>query len=469
MATPSAYLEPRSSHWLLAADAELFAEWLEQRVDDLARLKQTIAAPLVLVAEPEPVRFLASLMAACVAECPVCLGNPTWGRGEWQQVLQVLRPDRVWGVQLPDGPACQPVSLEPGWILIPTGGSSGQLRFAVHTWETLMASVQGFQQHFAQETIHSCCVLPLYHVSGLMQFLRSFTSGGTLAVASWRSIEAGDLPNLDPSGFFLSLVPTQLQRLLRSPQSTHWLSQFQTVLLGGAPAWAELLDQARAAQIRLALTYGMTETASQVATLLPEEFLQGHNHCGRVLPQAAIAIAAPPGEIGQIQIQGRSLALGYLSTQPLLEHATRLVEFGVRDGVRSLQTDDLGFLDTGGGLHVVGRSSQKIITGGENVFPVEVESALRATGLVLDVCVVGTPDPVWGQSVTAIYVPAQPWLSIESLQTALQGQLSTFKHPKRWIAVDQLPRNAQGKLDWVGLQRTIDCSTPPLSRGHCCS
>jgi O-succinylbenzoic acid--CoA ligase len=208
----------------------------------------------------------------------------------------------------------------------------------------------------------------------------------------------------------------------------------------------------------------MTETASQVATLLPEEFLQGQHHCGRVLPHATIAIDAHPGAVGQIRIRGRSLALGYLLTQPLA--GKPFVEFGVQDGVRSFLTDDLGFLDAEGNLHVVGRSSQKIITGGENVFPVEVESAVRATGLVLDVCVVGTPDPVWGQAVTVIYVPVQQRLSIEALQTALQGQLSKFKQPKRWIAVEQLPRNPQGKLDWIGLQQAIDSSTLALSTNH---
>jgi O-succinylbenzoic acid--CoA ligase len=95
----------------------------------------------------------------------------------------------------------------------------------------------------------------------------------------------------------------------------------------------------------------------------------------------------------------------------------------------------------------VGRRSDKIITGGENVFPAEVETVIRATGLVQDVCVIGVSDRHWGEIVTAIYVPSSPEVSSEKLQTAVTDRLSKFKQPKYWLAVDQLPRNAQGKLN----------------------
>ncbi|KGF73938.1 hypothetical protein DO97_06265 [Neosynechococcus sphagnicola sy1] len=165
------------------------------------------------------------------------------------------------------------------------------------------------------------------------------------------------------AGFFLSLVPTQLQRLLGHPEGGGWLSRFRTVFLGGAPPWPELLTQARASGIPLALTYGMTETAAQIATLRPQAFLQGQSHCGSVLPHAHVRICDPTGQPlplnqpGTIDIQAPSLALGYYPDAP-----------GSGFHGDGFQTDDQGWLDGDGCLHILGRNSSKIITGGVEGF-----------------------------------------------------------------------------------------------------
>jgi O-succinylbenzoic acid--CoA ligase len=185
----------------------------------------------------------------------------------------------------------------PNTIMIPTGGSSGKIKFAIHTWDTLMASVRGFTQYFQLNKVNSFCVLPLYHVSGLMQFMRSFTTGGKLAILPFKELDSSQIYNIEPSEFFISLVPTQLQRLLEKPDLITWLSQFETVLLGGAPAWNELLEKARFYRIRLAPTYGMTETASQIATVKPDDFLNGKISSGQTLPHAQITICNQKGEV----------------------------------------------------------------------------------------------------------------------------------------------------------------------------
>ena len=329
-------------------------------------------------------------------------------------------------------------------IMIPTGGSSGKIRFAIHTWETLTASVQGFQQYFEFDKINSFCVLPLYHVSGLMQFMRSFITGGKLAMQSLKELETGHKYDIKPEEFFISLVPTQLQRLLKNSDTANWLSRFPTVLLGGAPAWPELLEIARKYQIKLALTYGMTETASQIATLKPEDFLAGNNSCGQILPHAQVTIRSSKGEIlyynqlGNITVNAKSLALGYYPDK-----------FSYRE---YLQLDDLGFFDENNYLNIVGRNSDKIITGGENVFPAEVEAAIKSTNLVADVAVIGLLDKHWGQVVTAIYIPTNPAVTVTDLQTAIEDKLSKFKQPKNWILVEELPRNSQGKVNREQLQ-----------------
>jgi O-succinylbenzoic acid--CoA ligase len=459
--------------WLVGIDPAAFAQRVQAR--QLA-IRETISAGIahqlapgnscppatLLIAEPDPLNFLASLCAALLSDgleewatpegiaTRIALGNPTWGVQEWFQVHSLLPAVTILTPTAPDfafsppatTPFPPPRPSSPLTLLIPTGGSSGQLRFAHHTEETLLASVQGFREFFQPELgngpINCCCVLPLYHVSGLMQVLRSAVSGGQLVLGSFKALEKGEFPAIAPERFFLSLVPTQLQRLLDSPAGAGWLRRFHTILLGGAPAWDDLLTQARQQQLRLAPTYGMTETASQIATLRPAEFLAGEAGCGRVLPHAQVEIVddvgapLPVGEIGRVQIRATSLARGYWGES----------EFG-----DTLATGDLGRLDAAGRLHIAGRSDDKIITGGENVFPAEVEAAIWATGLVRDVAVLGVGDRHWGEVVTALYVPATPQVSPKRLEASLQGKLSRFKQPKRWVAADSIPRSAQGKLN----------------------
>lgn len=444
--------------WLIGDDTHQFHHLTEQLFQEFTQLYQGKTPPKILLAESHPWRFLAAFLAAVAADCPVFLGNPTWVEQEWQQVLTLVQPDLIFGQAInplptPHSGLRTQYSPLPNSIMIPTGGSSGQIRFAIHTWQTLMASVQGFHQYFDYKAINSFCVLPLYHVSGLMQFLRSLITGGRFVILPFKAVVAGQGQEIDPTEFFISLVPTQLQRLLTA-QKANWLSQFQTVLLGGAPAWESLLEEARRHQIPLAPTYGMTETASQVVTLKPEAFLAGDNSCGQVLPHAQVTIRSPTDEIlgtnqpGIVTIQSESLAWGYYSDLAL-NQVLYSVEAtpNLNSKIPTLKSDDLGFFDEQGYLTVIGRRSQKIITGGENVFPAEVEAAILATQLVIDVSVIGLPDQDWGQVVTAVYVPCSLAVSLDVLQEAVANKLSKFKRPKYWVPVEHLPRNPQGKVN----------------------
>jgi len=189
----------------------------------------------------------------------------------------------------------------------------------------------------------------------------------------------------------------------------------------------------------------MTETASQIATLKPDDFLNGKINSGQILPHAQVTICNQQGEvlpanhIGNITIQTQSLSLGYYPQ--------------IVQKQNYLQVDDLGFLDEHGYLNIVGRNSDKIITGGENIYPIEIESAIRATQMVADVCVIGIPDKQWGQALTAIYIPKDTNTSISEIKTAISHQLSRFKIPKHWIPLNTLPRNPQGKINRQQLQQ----------------
>ncbi len=419
MAEPLVILQSRQDDWLWGIDRQALIYLAQERYQ--AIVQHTKSYPTILISELDPLHFLASFIAASTARCPVFLANPNWTESEWQQVFQQVSPDLIWGATPPNSLQIDSLSVIPGWIMIPTGGSSGKVRFAIHTYETLLSSMMGFCEYFQIEQVNSYCVLPLHHVSGLMQFLRSLLTNGSFVISSFKNL---DFSSINPSEFFISLVPTQLQRLLQSSA----LSQFQTVLLGGAPAWAELLETARQQRIRLAPTYGMTETASQIATLKPDDFLQGKTGCGQVLPHVQITIA----ENGAIAIQSQSLALGYYPN---------LFPTSV------FQTDDLGYFDDAGYLYIMGRSSQKIITGGENVFPAEVEAVIRASGMVKDVYVLGLAEPYWGEMITAVYVPVNAEVTVAIIQNFLDRELSRYKHPKQWIVAEKLPRNEQGKIN----------------------
>jgi len=488
MEKPLDYLNNLNENdWLIGYDSSQFNQLVQELYLELIQLSASETSPKIILAEREPLRFLASFLAACAANCPVFLCNPDWGTQEWQQVFDLVQPDIVLGMgrwgdgemgrwgdgemgrwgdgemgsrgageqgrsdnnisppHLRTSAPCPMPHTQCPLIMIPTGGSSGQIKFVIHTWETLIASVQGFTEYFQIKKVNSFCVLPLYHVSGLMQFLRSFTTGGKVAILPFKTLESGKILNIKQSEFFISLVPTQLQRLLQNSELTEWLSEFNTVLLGGAPAWKELLEKAKFDRIRLAPTYGMTETASQIATLKPDDFLNGKTSSGQVLPHAKVTIHNQQGEIlncneiGNITIQAQSLALGYY---PIIQ-----------ENQDNFRVDDLGFLDEQGYLNIVGRSSEKIITGGENIYPAEIESAIRETQLVTDICVIGIPDKHWGQALTAIYIPKKSNISALKIKTLLKDKLTKFKIPKYWIPQENLPRNSQGKTNRQQLEK----------------
>ena len=496
--------------WLiLVREAYVHAQWIEQVRDRRRQLAQkaeqmareprfNYARPVVLVAEPAPQQFLAAFWAAQLANWTIVLANPKWGLREWHAASRQIQPDLIWGECIPESVFSPPVrrrcvdlkiGAEEPQILIPTGGTSGGVKFASHTWKTLMSSADGFRQYFAPDApVYSYCVLPLYHVSGLMQVLRSAVSGGQVAIAASKPLERNEAAHPLPfSADFgtgehrplrvLSLVPTQLQRLLESDRSA-WLKQFEAVLLGGAPPWPALLDAAQAQRIPLSLSYGMTETAAMVTALKPQDFLCGDRSSGAPLPHATVTIikdgaSLPANQVGQIVIKAASIPLSSSESD------------------QTLITDDLGYFSPNGHLHIVGRASQMIISGGENIAPTEVEAAIRSTGKVSDVCVVGICDAEWGEAVAAAYVPQSDAVTVRDLQASLQQVscqqaslqqvslqpvplqqvslsqaipiLSRYKHPKYWLALKSLPRNAQGKINRQVLNAQIQAQLNLLS------
>lgn len=258
-------------------------------------------------------------------------------------------------------------------------------------------------------------VLPLFHVGGLAVLLRSVMYATTAVVHE--RFEAERVRHTFAAGevTLASLVPTMLARLREA--GLRDAPGLRTVLLGGGPMAGELLDWALSTGLPVRPTYGMTETASQVVTAEPGA------RWGRPLPGVEIEIG--PG--GEILVRGPMVARSAVAA----------------DGW--LHTGDRGHLDNSGALHVDGRLKEMIVTGGENVSPVEVESALLAHPAVADAGVAGRPDPVWGEAITAYVVPGTA-VEPEELLDWLRERLVAYKLPKRIELVRTLPRNAAGKL-----------------------
>ncbi|MDT8369557.1 MAG: AMP-binding protein, partial [Longimicrobiales bacterium] len=258
-----------------------------------------------------------------------------------------------------------------------------------------------------------------------------------------------------------SLVPTMLRRVLDARPEGADATGLRAVLVGGAAADPDLLRRAVEAGIPVAATWGMTETASQVATATPAETAADPTHAGRALPGVALRASAA----GRLEVRTPTLALG------------ELVDGRVRplaDGEGWFATDDLGAIDPHGFVRVTGRLSDRIISGGVNVDPVEVEREIRALDWARDVAVFGVPDPEWGERVVAAVVVAPgegrgaPAL-LAALLAALPDTLSGARRPKALYRVDAIPLNANGKVDRRRLAQLYaeDASAPAtgFSRG----
>jgi len=235
-----------------------------------------------------------------------------------------------------------------------------------------------------------------------------------------------------------------LHRLLQS-RAKPWPASLRLVLLGGAAATPELLAAAWEASVPVAPTYGLTEASSQVATALPADARRKPGSVGKPLFLTDVRIVddsgheLPAGEIGEVLVRGPQVMAGYY-------HNPDATARTLRNGW--LHTGDLGSLDDESDLFLVQRRSDLIVTGGENVYPAEVEAVLRAHPAVMEACVVGVADGEWGQRVAAA-VQLQPdaWADETALLTFCRERLAGYKIPRQVRFVEELPQTASGKIE----------------------
>jgi O-succinylbenzoic acid--CoA ligase len=236
-----------------------------------------------------------------------------------------------------------------------------------------------------------------------------------------------------------------LHRLLAMRKGQAWPASLRHILLGGAAATPELLAAAQASSAPVATTYGLTEAASQVATLCPADVVRKPGSVGRPLMFTNVRIVdetgatLPPGEKGEIVVTGPTVMSGYYKN-PAATAKT------IRNG--DLFTGDIGYLDDEGDLWLVQRRNDIIISGGENIYPAEVEAVLRQHPAVAAVAVVGVPNAEWGQVVAALVeCHPQQQVTVAELLAFSRQRLAGYKQPRLLAFTDALPQTASGKIE----------------------
>lgn len=338
------------------------------------------------------------------------------------------------------------VSADDVHTIIYTSGTTGQpkgalLTYGNHTWSAIGSALNlGLR---ADDDWIAC--LPLFHVGGLSILIRAALYG--IAVDLHRGFDPAAVnAAIDRGATIVSVVAVMLERLLDERGGRPFPATLRCVLVGGGPTPPELLRRAVAAGAPVIQTYGLTEAASQVTTLAPEDAVARLGSAGKPLFPTEVRIVAPDGSPlaagvpGEIAIRGPTVSPGYLGHPPNRPDSW-------------FRTGDIGLLDVDGYLTVLDRRDDLIISGGENVYPAEVEATLREHPAVIDAGVIGVPDPEWGQRVVAFVVLTGD--ELPDLVAFCRARLAGYKTPRAIVPVRELPRTASGKLRRQELRRWL--------------
>jgi O-succinylbenzoic acid--CoA ligase len=322
---------------------------------------------------------------------------------------------------IPDGPLADGIA-----VVISTSGSEGAPRGVMLSAANLDAAAAASNRHLplAAGDLWLDC-LPLYHIGGLSIVWRCARAGAAVLLHDGFHAEAvaADLQRHPVT--HLSLVPAMLARLLETGVAPP--ASLRHLLVGGAALSRSLYDKATAAGWPLNPSYGMSETAAQVAAHTPADGPWHEGLVGRPLGDNAFALTAD----GRIRIRGPQVMAGYLDGS------------GV-DSDGWLTTGDLGKIDAIGRLTVTGRADDMLISGGRNVHPLEVESCLAACPGIRDVAITGLADKVWGDLVVALVVGDA---TAQGIADWCRPRLPGAAQPRRIVHLADLPRNAAGKLE----------------------
>jgi O-succinylbenzoic acid--CoA ligase len=354
-----------------------------------------------------PADLLPALAAALDASGPAVVPEMA------PEVLAALRP-------------AEPLEHDDVVLVVPTSGSTGKPKGVLLTADNLRSSALATADRLGGHG-QWLLAIPPTHVGGLQVLVRSLLAGTTPVVLPSGGFEAAAFAEataaLTGPRRYVSLVPTQLRRLLTA-DGLDALRAYDAVLLGGAAPPAPLLRRAREADSRVVTTYGMSETSG------------GCVYDGVPLDGVQVSVDG-----GRVRLGGRVVARGYRLRPDLTAAAFEGDVF---------TTSDLGRLD-GGVLTVLGRADDVVVTGGENVAPLAVEAVLESHPNVVEAAVTGVPDEEWGSRVVALVVLREP-LTLAQARDHVAATLPRSWAPRELREVEALPLLASGKLDRAALR-----------------
>jgi O-succinylbenzoic acid--CoA ligase len=334
-----------------------------------------------------------------------------------------------------------------------TSGTTGQPKGAIITfgmqWWNAIGSVLNLGLD-PQDCWLAC--LPLFHIGGLSILMRSVIYGIPVILHEKFDAFAVNRAIVEDRVTIISVVALMLQRMLTAldadqptagGQAARYPAHLRCALLGGGPAPRPLLEDCARRAIPVVQTYGLTESCSQAVTLAPTDALRKLGSAGRPLLPVQLRVVrdglpVPADEPGEIQLRGPTITPGYIDRPDATARAFQSGWFA---------TGDIGLLDTEGYLYVLDRRDDLIISGGENIYPAEIESILQAHPAVAEAGVCGQPDPQWGQKPVAfVHLRESSAASVVDLLAFAAQRLAHYKIPKQLFITGPLPRNASGKL-----------------------
>ncbi len=356
--------------------------------------------------------------------------------------------------------AATPASLPADWQPTPRGpddlaailytsGTTGRSKGAMLTHRNLLSNAETLARlwRFTDRDVllHA---LPIFHTHGLFVASNiSLLTGGQMIFLP--GFDPDTVMRLMPRATAMMGVPTFYTRLLGDPRLTRdAVAHMRLFVSGSAPLLAEThaAFHARTGH-RILERYGMTET--NMSTSNPYDGDRRAGTVGFALPGVDLRIMTgglevPPGEVGGIEVRGPNVFKGYWNMPEKTAEELRPDGWFI--------TGDLGRIDADGYLHIVGRAKDLIITGGFNVYPIEVEEALDAVPGVAESAVIGLPHPDFGEAVFAVLTLSDPRVIPDAALAAIRDRLARFKHPKAAVVIDALPRNAMGKVQKAALR-----------------
>ena len=338
----------------------------------------------------------------------------------------------------------QPENLAREATIIFTSGSSGNPKAALHTLGNHYYSALGSNSNIPFSVGDSWLLnLPLYHVGGLSLLFRSAVGGGTIALPENNTALLQILESLSVT--HISMVTTQLYRVLSSTENLQKLAALKAILLGGSAIPHSLIDRAMALGLPIFISYGSTEMASQITTTAGNTPPAHRYSAGKPLPYRQLRI----DDNGEILVRGKTLFKGYWQ-KGTVNRPT------IGDGW--FPTGDVGILKDGQWLYVVGRRDNMFISGGENIHPETIETVLTQLPNIRQAVVVPFPDSEFGQ-VPVAFIDAEPFPQTDSLKAALRQRLAGYQIPKHFLPwPNHQPNSGQIKLNrgfFIALARKL--------------